>query len=66
VIDIGLYQKETCLVVHGIYESDMLDLADSRSRILSRYLDMIDDISVARETPKAAELDPGLHRGPLD
>ena len=66
VIDIGLYQKETCLVVHGIYESNMHDLADSRSRILSRYLDMIDDISVARETPKAAELDPGLHRGPLD
>ncbi len=59
VIDIGLYQKENCLVVHGIYESDMHDLADSRSRILSRYLDMIDDISTPREVSKTDQ--PGLN-----
>lgn len=66
VIDIGLYQKETCLVVHGIYESDMLDLADSRSRILSRYLDMIDDISIPKEIPKATQLESEQQRRPLD
>jgi hypothetical protein len=66
VIDIGLYQKEDCLVVHGIYESNTLGLADSRSRILSRYLDMIEDITIPLETPKASKSDPEIHREPVE
>lgn len=41
VIGIGLYQKENSLVVHGIFESTTKDLADIRSKILARYLEMI-------------------------
>ena len=41
VIGIGLYQKENSLVVHGIFESTTKELADIRSKILARYLEMI-------------------------
>jgi len=41
IIGIGLYQKENSLVVHGIFESTTKELADVRSKILARYLEMI-------------------------
>jgi len=39
VIEVGLYQKEDRLVVHGIFESNPKDLTDVRSNILREFLD---------------------------
>lgn len=40
VIEIGLFQTEERLVVHGIFQSCTRELADVRSKILGRYLEM--------------------------
>jgi len=39
VIEVGLYQKEDQLVVHGIFESNPKDPTDVRSNILREFLD---------------------------
>lgn len=40
VIEIGLFQKEDSLVVHGIFQTSTQETADVRSKILARYLGM--------------------------
>ena len=39
VIEVGLYQKEDRLVVHGIFESNPKDVTDVRSNILREFLE---------------------------
>jgi len=39
VIEVGVYQKEDRLVVHGIFESNPKDLTDVRSNILREFLE---------------------------
>jgi len=39
VIEVGVYQKEDRLVVHGIFESNPRDLTDARSSILREFLE---------------------------
>jgi len=39
VIEVGMYQKEDRLVVHGIFESNPKDLTDVRSGILKEFLE---------------------------
>ncbi len=39
VIEVGIYQKEEQLVVHGIFESNPKDLTDARSNILREFLE---------------------------
>jgi len=38
VIEVGLFQKDEKLVVHGIFESRTCEVADMRSRILKQFL----------------------------
>ena len=38
VIEIGLYQKEDHLIVHGIFEVGTKEVADERTKILSAFL----------------------------
>ncbi|MBM3945251.1 MAG: mechanosensitive ion channel [SAR202 cluster bacterium] len=38
VVAIGLYQRESNLIVHGIYREQTKSLGDSRSRIIKAYL----------------------------
>jgi len=39
VIEVGVYQKEDRLVVHGIFESNPKNLTDVRSNILKKFLE---------------------------
>jgi hypothetical protein len=39
VIEVGVYQKEDRLVVHGIFESNPKDVTDVRSNILREFLE---------------------------
>jgi hypothetical protein len=38
VIEVGLFQKDEKLIVHGIFESKTSEVADIRSRILKQFL----------------------------
>lgn len=55
VIEIGLYQKENSLVVHGIFESYTRELVDVRSKILARYLKMNSEEASVHETGSVVE-----------
>lgn len=37
VIEVGVYQKEKYFIVHGIFESNICEMVDVRSRILLRF-----------------------------
>jgi len=39
VIEVGLYQKEDHLVVHGIFEASTKEMTDERSKILKDFLE---------------------------
>jgi len=39
VIEVGLYQKEDHLVVHGIFEATTKEMTDERSKILKDFLE---------------------------
>lgn len=44
VVDIGLYQRDNAIVVHGIFEAHTGDMPDARSKILKRYLESNGDL----------------------
>ncbi|MBI2126775.1 MAG: hypothetical protein HYU02_05620 [Thaumarchaeota archaeon] len=39
VIEVGLYQKEDHLVVHGIFEAATIEMTDERSKILKSFIE---------------------------
>lgn len=47
VIEVGLYQKENHLVVHGVFETATKEMADERSKILKNFLQMSQGIQVS-------------------
>jgi small-conductance mechanosensitive channel len=65
LIEVGLYQKEDRLVIHGVFEVKTSEMADERSKILKEFLIRSKQIGVetapieAKETtsaPQAAEI----------
>ena len=46
VIEVGLFQKEDHLVVHGIFEASTKEMADERSKILKSFLEISQEIQV--------------------
>jgi len=38
IIEVGLYQKESMLAIHGIYEAKPKTITDERSSILRNFL----------------------------
>ena len=47
VIEVGLFQKEDHLVVHGVFEAFTKEMADERSKILKNFLQMPQGIQVS-------------------
>jgi small-conductance mechanosensitive channel len=46
VIEVGLYQKEDRLVIHGVFEVKTSEMADERSKILKEFLIRSNQIGV--------------------
>src|ERR671939_88160 len=46
VIEVGLYQKEDRLVIHGVFEVKTSEMADERSKILKEFLIRSNQIEV--------------------
>lgn len=43
VVEVGVFQKENYFIVHGIFESDIEEMTDVRSRILIRFFKKLND-----------------------
>jgi small-conductance mechanosensitive channel len=66
LIEVGLYQKEDRLVIHGVFEVKTSEMADERSKILKEFLIRSKQIGVeliaseskvtAASTPRPAEV----------
>ncbi|MCQ4152970.1 MAG: hypothetical protein NOM71_01765, partial [Archaeoglobi archaeon] len=37
VVEVGVFQKENYFIVHGIFESDISEMVDVRSKILLNF-----------------------------
>jgi len=62
LIEVGLYQKEDRLVIHGVFEVKTSEMADERSKILKEFLIRSKQIGVetaskeSTNNPQAAEV----------
>ena len=59
LIEVGLYQKEDKLVIHGVFEVKTSEMADERSKILKEFLIRskqmgADTAAATKESPAAA------------
>jgi small-conductance mechanosensitive channel len=57
LIEVGLYQKEDRLVIHGVFEVKTSEMGDERSKILKEFL--IRSKQIAGETGQAANSSQG-------
>src|SRR5919205_2280781 len=55
VIEVGLYQKEDRLVIHGVFEVKTSEMADERSKILKEFLIRSKQIEVETTPAEAKE-----------
>ena len=55
VIEVGLYQKEDRLVIHGVFEVKTSEMADERSKILKEFLIRSNQIAVGMALTEAKE-----------
>jgi small-conductance mechanosensitive channel len=55
VIEVGLYQKEDRLVIHGVFEVKTSEMADERSKILKEFLIKSKQIEVEVVSTEAKE-----------
>jgi small-conductance mechanosensitive channel len=55
VIEVGLYQKEDRLVIHGVFEVKTSEMADERSKILKEFLIRSNQIPVGMALTEAKE-----------
>jgi small-conductance mechanosensitive channel len=55
VIEVGLYQKEDRLVIHGVFEVKTSEMADERSKILKEFLIRSNQIAVGMALSGAKE-----------
>lgn len=46
VIEVGLFQKEDHLVVHGVFEATTKEMADERSKILKSFLEASQEVQM--------------------
>src|SRR5919205_3026390 len=55
VIEVGLYQKEDRLVIHGVFEVKTSEMADERSKILKEFLIRSKQIGVEATSTESKE-----------
>lgn len=55
LIEVGLYQKEDRLVIHGVFEVKTSEMADERGKILKDFLVKSGQIQAGRPAPQHVE-----------
>lgn len=53
LIEVGLYQKDDRLIIHGVFEVQTSEMGDERSKILRDFLIKSKQLSPVAEAPKA-------------